>query len=213
MKFKSALGAAILGVSASLLVSAAHATPRQANPDAAPFAVEYGQALPPVGYVQLCLTTPQECKSVAASTAKFVLSAARWNLLFRVNLFVNGKIKPVSDQELYGKAEYWTVPTNAGDCEDYLLLKKRLLQSLGFPSNKLKITVVLDEKGDGHAVLTIAAADGDYILDNRSDDILRWNETQYTFLKRQSEANPMQWVALSQQKTSVFGQLSASQAK
>jgi predicted transglutaminase-like cysteine proteinase len=62
----------------------------------------------------------------------------------------------------------------------------------------LLITVVRDEKGEGHAVLTLAASDGDYILDNRRNDIRRWNDAHYTFLKRQSVRNPESWVALAE---------------
>jgi predicted transglutaminase-like cysteine proteinase len=109
---------------------------------------------------------------------------------------VNEKIVPVSDNDLYGKAEYWTVPADAGDCEDYLLLKKKYLEALGFPPEALLITVVLDEKSEGHAVLTVAADTGDFVLDNRRDEILRWSDTGYRFLKRQSPQNPTQWVAL-----------------
>ena len=36
--------------------------------------------------------------------------------------------------DLYGEPEYWAIPTDAGDCEDYLLLKKRYLEGLGFPA-------------------------------------------------------------------------------
>src|SRR5262249_4949697 len=122
-----------------------------------------------------------------------------------VNNYVNGKITPVSDQELYGKPEYWTYPTDAGDCEDYLLLKKRYLEKLGFPSQVLRITVVLDEHKQGHAVLTVTTDTGDWVLDNRRNDIRRWNDTGYQFLKHQSAQNPMDWVALTRQATTAGG--------
>jgi predicted transglutaminase-like cysteine proteinase len=102
----------------------------------------------------------------------------------------------VSDVDLYKTAEKWTYPTSAGDCEDYALLKKRYLQSMGFSADELLMTVLLDEKGDGHAVLTIVADSGDFILDNRRDEILRWDQTPYKFLKRQSQQDPKQWVSL-----------------
>ena len=77
-----------------------------------------------------------------------------------------------------------------------MLLKKRELEKLGFDSGSLLITVVLDEKNEGHAVLMVATKSGDYVLDNRRNDILLWSDTGYTFLKRQSQQDPKAWVAL-----------------
>jgi len=56
--------------------------------------------------------------------------------------------------------------------------------------------VVLDDKQDGHAVLTLATSEGDFILDNRRNGVRRWSDSDYTFLKRQSEADPREWLAL-----------------
>ena len=51
-----------------------------------------------------------------------------------VNDRVNTTVEPVTDQDNYGVAERWTYPTNGrGDCEDYVLLKRKLLVSAGWP--------------------------------------------------------------------------------
>jgi predicted transglutaminase-like cysteine proteinase len=201
MKIKTAVGAA-------LLATAIHTTAALASGSAALdknsefglFAVEYGETLPPVGYVNFCAANKAECNSYnmgeKLSSDRMAMSPDRWNMLYQVNTYVNGKIKPVSDQELYGEPERWVYPTTAGDCEDYLLLKKRQLEALNIPANNLRITVVLDENQQGHAVLTVMTEEGEYILDNRRNDILLWNDTNYTFLKRQSAKNPKAWVAL-----------------
>ena len=60
----------------------------------------------------------------------------------------------------------------------------------------LLITVVLDSDGGGHAVLTVATDEGDLILDNLTSEVLPWHETPYRFVKRQSAADPSQWVSL-----------------
>jgi predicted transglutaminase-like cysteine proteinase len=203
MKIKTAVGAAILGVSmsASLAFGLDTASRSPVGPAKSDSATEYDKTLPPVGFVKFCASNPQDCKA----DGKLAMSPDRWNQLYQVNSYVNGKIAPVSDKDLYGEAEYWTYPVDAGDCEDYVLLKKRYLESLGFPATALLITVVLDEKSEGHAVLTVATDGGDFVLDNRRDDILRWNDTKYTFLKRQTTRDPMRWVALSKQKAEVTG--------
>ena len=206
MKIKTAVGAALVGL--VLGSAAANALDTQDEATQVPkknFATEYGRALPPVGFVGFCGRNPEDCKASGTRAVKLAMSPERWNLLYQVNTFVNGKIAPVSDQDLYGQPEYWAYPTDAGDCEDYLLLKKRYLQNLGFPPSALLITVVLDEKNEGHAVLTVAAGDGDFVLDNRRNEIRRWKDLDYTFLKRQSPRDPKVWVALAKEKTIANG--------
>jgi predicted transglutaminase-like cysteine proteinase len=171
-------------------------------------AIEYGETLPPIGFVKFCASSPSDCEP-KASKSTIPMTPERWKLVSQVNAYVNGKIAPVSDQDLYGEPEHWAYPTDAGDCEDYVLLKKRYLEKLGFSRQALLITVALDERREGHAVLTLATESGDYILDNRNNDLLRWNSTSYKLLKRQSHRNPIEWVALVKQNPSnsniVFG--------
>jgi predicted transglutaminase-like cysteine proteinase len=210
MFIKSAVGAALMGFLASASAAVAVDAAASANNGSSRqlFESEFGRTLPPVGYVQFCASNQDECQAKGGKEQKLAMSPDRWNLVYQVNTYVNGKIAPISDQDLYGEAERWTYPTDAGDCEDYVLLKKRFLQGLGFAADALLITVVLDEKGEGHAVLSVTTDRGDYILDNRRNDVLRWNKTEYTFLKRQSRANPMQWVALLKNETLTSGAIS-----
>ncbi|MDO8354587.1 MAG: transglutaminase-like cysteine peptidase [Aestuariivirga sp.] len=207
MNIKTAVGAALLGIFWSSSMAFAFDTASKApfGQTRESFAREFGKTLPPVGFVQFCVSNPLDCKGKGGKTFKLAMSPERWNLIYQVNAYVNGKIAPISDQDLYGEPERWAYPTDAGDCEDYLLLKKRSLQELGFPPEALLITVVLDEKNEGHAVLTVTTDGGDFILDNRRNDVLRWSDTDYTFLKRQSHGDPVQWVALVKQPSSNSG--------
>jgi predicted transglutaminase-like cysteine proteinase len=183
-------------VAAAMVVTfgTAHASESQS-------AREFGATRPPVGFVKFCAKNPNDCQVHSATifTPKQVMTPELWDQVFKVNASVNHAIKPMSDQDLYGQTEYWTYPIDAGDCEDYVLLKKRMLTVRGLDAAALRITVVLDEKGDGHAVLTLTSSAGDFILDNRRDDILRWTDVHYTFLKRQSDSDPLAWVALGKQ--------------
>ncbi len=176
------------------------------------YAPEFGIARPPIGFVRFCAENPQECKKVPGGSKRLAMDPGRWNMLYQVNTYVNGKIMPVSDMELYGESERWAFPVDAGDCEDYLLLKKHYLEELGFPPAALLITVVLDENKEGHAILTVATDQGDYVLDNRRSDITRWRDTNYTFLKRQSQSDPRAWVALLREKTIAYGTVGSSNA-
>lgn len=162
----------------------------------APAAHIYGKALPPVGYVDFCGRGEAECQFKSGHEDVLKITTDNWNAIFQTNKYVNTTIRPATDMELYGVPDYWTYPTTAGDCEDYVLLKKRLLVSLGFNPQNLLITVVLDENREGHAVLTIPTDHGDFVLDNRRTEILRWDQTGYWFLKRQSQAVSNEWVSL-----------------
>ena len=159
-------------------------------------AKEYRQTPPPIGYVAYCARNPVDCRAEETVVRPLDLTAERWALLIKVNSAVNAAIAPINDQDLYGEPEYWTVATDAGDCEDILLLKRRILHASGFPMQSLRITVVLDETGAGHAVLTVTTSQGDYVLDNRRNDIRLWGDTGYKFLKRQSARDPNLWVSL-----------------
>jgi predicted transglutaminase-like cysteine proteinase len=93
--------------------------------------------------------------------------------------------------------ERWAYPDDGkGDCEDYVLAKRRALINLGWPASVLLITVVRDKEGDGHAVLTVVTDRGDVILDNQENEILPWQDTGYRYVKRQSQGDPTLWVSL-----------------
>jgi predicted transglutaminase-like cysteine proteinase len=91
-----------------------------------------------------------------------------------------------------------------GDCEDYVLLKRRMLIQFGWPREALLVvTVVHNEKHEGHAVLTVITDKGDYVLDNQNMNILLWSETGYRFVKRQSQSDPNGWVSLGSQHPTI----------
>jgi len=156
----------------------------------------YGEALPPIGYINFCKSYSQECTKRGGHNTHFTMTNQRWAELTKINDHVNKKVEPVTDQDLYAVAEHWTYPQAKGDCEDYVLLKKYYLTELGWPPEALLITVVLDEQKAGHAVLTVTTDLGDFVLDNQNPDILPWQDTPYRYIKRQSHAHPSAWVSL-----------------
>ena len=202
MKFIKAVGTVILG--ATLLSVPANSAKIQSitTPSAKPnlldskFANEFGSTTAPIGYVAFCARGEEECKFKGGKIERIALDADKFDQIKQVNGYVNTKIKPMGDMDLYGVPDYWTYPISMGDCEDYVLLKKRYLQGLGFSADELLITVVFDENGEGHAILTVMTDKGDYVLDNRRGEILLWNQTGYKFLKRQSQIDANKWVSL-----------------
>ena len=164
----------------------------------------YAKSLPPVGYVDFCGRGEAECQFRGGRIETLAVTTENWDQIDQVNRIVNTKIRPATDMELYGKPDYWTYPVAAGDCEDYVLLKKRYLTELGFNPDVMLITVVLDEHNEGHAILTMVTAQGDYVLDNRRREILRWDDAGYKFLKRQSQATANEWVSLQKSAPQVL---------
>lgn len=156
----------------------------------------FGPAQPPHGFVRFCEANPTECSSDHAQENRFDATAERLKELDDINRKVNKDIAPATDMEVYGVNEYWTLPRTRGDCEDYALLKRHDLIEKGWPVSALLMTVVRDEKGEGHAVLTARTVQGDFILDNKIEEVRMWNKTPYQFVMRQSYLNPKVWVAL-----------------
>lgn len=151
----------------------------------------------PIGWVEFCIEYDPECKTRPSLPRDVVLSAAAWKDLQRINLWVNANVKPMTDMDHWGVVERWNYPDDGyGDCEDYALQKRKMLLQAGWPREALLMTVVRDQHGDGHAILTVKTDKGEYILDNQTDAIMLWSDTGYRFVKRQSQADPNIWVAL-----------------
>jgi predicted transglutaminase-like cysteine proteinase len=168
----------------------------------------FGPAQPPHGFVRFCEASPQECAPDQRQENRFNASAERLRQLDDINRAVNKAVAPATDLEIYGVNEYWTLPRTKGDCEDYALLKRHNLIKMGWPVSSLLMTVVRDEKGEGHAVLTARTMQGDFILDNKFEDVRLWSQTPYEFVMRQSYINPHVWVALDTRQSPLATSLS-----
>jgi predicted transglutaminase-like cysteine proteinase len=155
-----------------------------------------GRTTQPVGHYEFCQKLPDECRQKTARHAPTELSRRLWSAIVSVNNSVNAAVTPKTDMEMWGREEVWSYPNGQGDCEDYALEKRRQLMALGVPAGDLLITVVRQPNGDGHAVLTIRTSLGDYVLDNLEPRVLAWDETPYTYLKRQSDTNSGVWVKI-----------------
>jgi len=151
----------------------------------------------PIGHYDFCKANPAECAIRPSDLAPVRMTAALWRQLGSVNAAVNAAVKPMSDADIYGKDEVWAYPVNGvGDCEDYVLEKRRRLNGLGVSLADLLITVVRKPDGEGHAVLTVRTDKGDYILDNLTDKVRSWDRTGYRYLKRQAIDNTGRWVSI-----------------
>lgn len=181
--------AASIAVFAFWLPAAAHAQNPQLGVN------ETVPAPAPIGWIEFCARHPSECDSTPARRQTVRLNANVSAILAEVNTSVNGKIKPLDDMSHWGVPERWDFPDDGyGDCEDYVLLKRRLLMQAGLPRNILLITIVRKRSGEGHAVLVVNTTAGDLVLDNLASKIKVWHETNYEFIKYQSPENQNKWV-------------------
>ena len=148
----------------------------------------------PIGHAEFCKSHGAECQPNAAVVPATDLDEAGWSQLLTINAAVNQGIVPVTDQDLYQIAEFWTYPNGYGDCEDIALEKRRDLIAAGWPASTLLMAVVRERNGDGHAVLMVRTDRGDLVLDNQEGAVRLWNETPYHYVKRQSQADAGKWV-------------------
>lgn len=125
-----------------------------------------------------CQRFSRECTGIEKSPSYITLSAEAHDMLNRVNRYVNTHTDYESDMTLYNNGNYWTLPEKSekgrwtGDCEDYALTKRKLLESV-IPASAMMIlraeVRMEDGSRDYHAVLAVRTDQGDFILDNRTN--------------------------------------------
>ncbi|MFC5386362.1 transglutaminase-like cysteine peptidase [Aquamicrobium segne] len=151
----------------------------------------------PIGHYEFCQKIPAECRQKTPKKAPIELTQKLWATISTINHDVNTSVIPATDMEIWGREEVWSYPIKGmGDCEDYVLEKRRRLMKAGIPAGNLLITVVRQPNGEGHAVLTVHTSAGDFILDNLEDEVLIWSKTRHTYLKRQSTQHSGVWISI-----------------
>ncbi|KAF0811281.1 hypothetical protein IGB42_04256 [Andreprevotia sp. IGB-42] len=105
--------------------------------------------------------------------------------LKRTNEFFNRRISFLDDMQVWKQVDYWATPMetigkNAGDCEDFTIVKYFTLKEMGIPEEKLRLTYAKARIGgadstvtQAHMVLTFyPAPDAEpLVLDNLITDI------------------------------------------
>lgn len=190
--------AAILAgvVLAGLVVSGEVASAAPALPHAT-FAAVGGRTSVPYGWVDFCNRYASECDVEAMDPVDIDLTPTALKDVERIDRQVNAAVKPETDMDHWGVVDRWDYPFDGkGDCEDYALLKRKMLIHAGYPRQALLITVVKDLEGEGHAILTLKTSQGEFVLDNLNDKVMAWADTGYKFIKRQSQSDPNVWQSI-----------------
>lgn len=107
------------------------------------------------------------------------LQDSEWSKLHTANQYVNRNLRFISDQQQYGKIDYWATPLEslgrgAGDCEDYAIAKYFMLRALGVADDKLRLMYVRAlRQNEPHMVLIYFEQPDQYplVLDNLETEI------------------------------------------
>jgi predicted transglutaminase-like cysteine proteinase len=177
------------------------------EPSGTAFMATAGKTSQPIGHYEFCQSHMSECSVLSRAPSHVRLTPQLWNELVAVNAEVNLSVTAATDEEIFGRPEVWAYPGQKGDCEDLVLLKRRDLIRRGWPVGALLVTVVRQRNGEGHAVLTVTTDRGDLVLDNLQPRVLVWTDTDYQYVKRQSEFNSGQWTAIDDVRTTSVGSL------
>ncbi|MBA1158870.1 transglutaminase-like cysteine peptidase [Microvirga mediterraneensis] len=155
-----------------------------------------GAANPTVAWTEFCDRMPSECTVDMKEPRTVTLTPQLWSTLTSTNRRVNQTIKAKTDDDHWGKADRWDFAEDGyGDCEDYQLVKRKELVLQGWPRRAMRMAVVIDETGAGHAVMLVRTDRGDFVLDNKKNAVLPWSQTGYTYIKIES-ADAAAWASL-----------------
>ena len=107
-----------------------------------------------------------------------------YSIADRINRDVNARVTYKSDLEQFDTPEYWTMAGKYGDCEDYALLKRKMLIDAGYDRDKIHLCTCFVD-GAGHCVLLVETDRGNYILDNNQSEPVLPNFLSYKWDKIQ----------------------------
>jgi predicted transglutaminase-like cysteine proteinase len=155
--------------------------------------VDASPTLAPFQHVRFCLRYPSDCKSDPTEQVRIELSSETSELLKRVNHSVNMSIAPTLKSYGSNLGDGWEIAPESGDCNDYAVTKRHELLASGLPAKALRLSVVTTASGIGHLVLVVATTKGDIVMDNLTEVIRPWQNTDYHWLKIQSVVDAKYW--------------------
>ena len=155
-------------------------------------------ALAPMAFVRFCLRYPRDCEVQNGKNLgrNALLVASQRKELIKVNRDVNRSIKPQA-QNGSVSAEKWVLSPSSGDCKDYAVTKRHDLLKRGWPSHSLLLAEVVISSGEHHLVLVVRTDEGDVVLDNLNQNLIKVSQSEYQWVRAQSTNNPKFWAAIS----------------
>ncbi len=199
-----------MGTALALLLTVGGASAAQAQQQASPGipvasapANASGDARAPYAWTDFCKRSPAECRVEVNEPERVEMTPKLWKAMIALNARINREIEAITDEDHWGVVDRWNLPEDGkGDCEDFALLKRKRLAETGVPRRAMLMTVVIDEEDAGHAVLMVRTDRGDFVLDNKRNAVLPWNQTGYVYVKRESQVRTG-WTSLGGAQTST----------
>jgi predicted transglutaminase-like cysteine proteinase len=123
-----------------------------------------------------CIVDVLSCDRASRTMVSMVLRASELNGKERfamVTRSVNAAVRYANDYAAQGAIDVWssplaTIEAGIGDCEDYAILKYKVLREAGTPASDLRIVLLKDTASrQDHAVLAARHNEHWFILDNR----------------------------------------------
>ncbi|PSO17614.1 transglutaminase-like cysteine peptidase [Bradyrhizobium sp. MOS002] len=151
--------------------------------------------LAPIGLTKFCLRKPLRCAKT--HDMKLISFEEARSEIERINHEINSSIIPRADPP---DEPPWNDAATAGDCEDYAMTKRSRLLDLGYPSSALLLAVLSIPTQELHAVLIVESDQGDFVLDNLEDQIVRWEKLPYRWIKISTPADPQIWRKIQQRQ-------------
>ena len=220
MKTSSALSAILVSALAGCAAVPQQRDPSTppVSPDGIPYATLLPQSEPtgpiPAGFIGFCFRNYDQCDLPHDAPTIVNLTPAAWAQLQQVNASINKGVTYEDDEAHYGISDYWTIAKDGyGDCEDFALTKRKALIDAGISPAALRIAIVLTDKKERHAVLTVTTDRGDFVLDSMSDEVRRWTDTDYVWLERQDPKELWAWDTLNADTSSAQGTATARPPK
>jgi hypothetical protein len=80
------------------------------------------------------------------------------------------------------------------------MTKRSILVDRGYPASALLLAVLWTPSLERHAVLIVKSNQGDLVLDNLKDQVVRWDTLPYQWMKISTPEDPQFWRAVRLQK-------------
>lgn len=120
--------------------------------------LSFVSAAEPMAFSIYCMDHIDECPTKGPRFVRY--SAPLMQLVSKVQTQVNGAIIPRRET-----VDVWSADVASGDCDDYVMTKRRRLIRAGVPATAMRV-VVGRRFGESHVVLVVKTDRGEIILDN-----------------------------------------------
>ncbi|UXS05109.1 transglutaminase-like cysteine peptidase [Agrobacterium tumefaciens] len=185
---RALLALSVLGIPVTAIAAGPGSLTRNINRGSA-FVMERGATLAPFAHVKFCISNPDQCERKNGPRLVEFAGSVKAKIM-EINRNVNASISPVLDAP--GK-EVWEIDSAQGACNDYAVTKRKRLIDSGIPSSAVRLAVAKTGAGEGHAVVVVRTNEGDMVLDNRTNSIVRWDRTDLRWIKIQASDDANRW--------------------